>query len=211
MTTEIYNKENQKIGAIELPGSVFSIKWNPDLVKQAITAQLANRRQPLAHAKGRGEVSGGGKKPWRQKHTGRARAGSSRSPLWKGGGVTFGPTKEKDFSRKINKKMKSLALYSLLSKKASEGEVRVIDNLSLSEYKTKHVFEIISKFFGGKSSVIFVPSRDNSMFSRAGRNIPKVLVTGTGNLDIYECASHDNLIFEKGAIEELAAIADKKK
>src|SRR5438105_1748720 len=115
--TDLYNQENKKVGTVELPDKFFGVKWNPTLVHQALVAEMANARQPLAHAKGRGDVRGGGKKPYMQKHTGRARAGSTRSPIWKGGGVTHGPLKEKVYSKKINTKMKRLALYSILSKK----------------------------------------------------------------------------------------------
>ena len=205
MTTDVYNKEHEKVGAIELPDAVFSVKWSPDLVKQAIVAQMANRRKPIAHTKGRGEVSGGGKKPWRQKHTGRARAGSSRSPLWKGGGTTFGPSKERDFSKKINQKMKRLALRSLLSKKATSGEVAVIDDLSLSEYKTKHAARIVKKFFGNTASVLFIPGKENIKFSRAGKNIPRVATAGTSGMNIYDCSRYKFIVFEKEAIAELEA------
>ena len=104
MKTDIFNQQNNKVDIIDLPERIFGVKWNPDLVHQALMAQLANRRQPSAHVKDRSEVSGGGKKPWKQKGTGRARHGSNRSPIWKGGGVTHGPTKEKNFTKKINKK-----------------------------------------------------------------------------------------------------------
>ncbi len=114
MKADIYNQQNQKIGEADLLNKIFNIKWNPDLVHQVLTVQLANRRQVLAHTKGRGEVRGGGRKPWRQKGTGRARHGSIRSPIWKGGGITFGPTKERVFARKINKKMKIVILTGLI-------------------------------------------------------------------------------------------------
>ena len=137
MTVDIYNQQNKKVDKMELPDNIFNIKWNPDLVWQTAMVMNANRRQILAHTKDRGEVKGGGKKPWRQKGTGRARAGSIRSPLWKGGGVTFGPTKERNFKRKINKKMRRLAFFSLISKKIKDSELKIIDSLDINSFKTK--------------------------------------------------------------------------
>ena len=116
MKINIYNLKKEKAGEIELSDRIFGVKWNADLVHQALNTQLANRRQPWAHAKDRAEVSGGGKKPWKQKGTGRARHGSIRSPLWIGGGATFGPSKERNFAKKINIKMKRLAIFSVLSR-----------------------------------------------------------------------------------------------
>ena len=127
MTTEVYNLQGQRVGKLELPGNIFGVKWNPVLVHQALLAQLANRRNPWAHAKGRGEVRGGGRKPWRQKGTGRARHGSIRSPLWVGGGKAHGPIKSRDYSQKLNKKMRRLAILSVLSKKAKDGDIKFFD------------------------------------------------------------------------------------
>ncbi|MDO8557393.1 MAG: 50S ribosomal protein L4 [Candidatus Jorgensenbacteria bacterium] len=203
MITDLYNKENEKIGTVELRDAVFSQKWNPDLVNQVILAQLSNRRQPLAHTKGRGDVSGGGKKPYAQKHTGRSRQGSSRSPLWKGGGVTFGPTKERNFIKKINKKMREVALSSLLSRKLKDGEVKIIDDLSLQAYKTKLAAHVVKQLIGKSTSVLFVPAKEHALFSRAGRNIPQVAVLQAPNLNVYDCASHKFVILEKNALNEI--------
>ena len=117
MKTSLYNLKGEAIGEIDLPEKFFGYKWNPDLVHRVLMAQAANRRSPWAHAKGRGEVRGGGVKPWKQKHTGRARHGSIRSPIWKGGGVSHGPKKDRDYSQKVNKKMAKAAVFSVLSKK----------------------------------------------------------------------------------------------
>src|SRR5258708_29946620 len=121
MQTDLYNLKNEKIGTIDLPDKIFAAKWNAVLVKQVLDAQAANRRVPWAHAKFRGEVRGGGRKPWRQKGTGRARHGSTRSPLWVGGGKAHGPRNERDYSQKVNKKMKRGALFAALSRKVKEG------------------------------------------------------------------------------------------
>src|SRR6056297_1135485 len=123
MKTDVYKLEKDKKGSVTLDDAVFDVSWNNDLVYQAITTHRANNRQKIAHTKGTSEVRGGGRKPWRQKGTGRARHGTIRSPIWKGGGVTFGPSRRKKFGKKLNKKMKRKALFSVLSKKLDEGEV----------------------------------------------------------------------------------------
>src|SRR3989344_6214986 len=134
--TSVYNLNNEVVGKTELPKEIFGIPWNPELIKQVLTAQLANRRHPWAHAKGRGEVRGGGKKPWRQKGTGRARHGSSRSPIWVGGGKSHGPNKMRDYSQKINKKMNQLSIFTALSKKVKNEEIKIFDTLKVETLKT---------------------------------------------------------------------------
>ncbi len=129
MKADVYNLNNEVVGSVDLPDTVFGVRYNAALVKQVIDAQLANRRSPWAHTKTRGEVSGGGKKPWRQKGTGRARHGSTRSPIWVGGGVAHGPRNDRDYSQKVNKKMKQAALFAAISRKAKDGEVKVFDTL----------------------------------------------------------------------------------
>jgi len=139
----LYNQEGKEIGKAELTSEIFDVKLNSNLVHQAVVAQTANKRQVLAHTKDRSEVRGGGKKPWRQKGTGRARHGSIRSPLWRGGGITFGPTNERNFSLKINKKAKRKALLMCLSDKAKNERIILVDNLELAEAKTKKFFQIL--------------------------------------------------------------------
>ncbi|MBZ1348696.1 MAG: 50S ribosomal protein L4 [Candidatus Liptonbacteria bacterium] len=147
MNTDLYNIEGEIIGKTDLPDRIFQYPWNPDLVYQALNVQSQNSRKILAHSKGRGEVRGGGKKPWRQKGTGRARHGSIRSPIWKGGGVTHGPTKDRNYKIKINKKMKQAAIFSTLAKKFNDSEIKIVDQLKISEPKTKLVAEILKKIF----------------------------------------------------------------
>src|SRR5947207_14998089 len=129
METTIYTKEGKKKGTITLPEEVFGLNWNADLVHEVLTSLATNARTPVAHTKNRGEVRGGGKKPWQQKGTGRARHGSIRSPIWVGGGVTHGPRADKNYFRKVNKKMKAKALYTLLSAKFRDGEVLFVESL----------------------------------------------------------------------------------
>lgn len=198
MKAELFDNSAKVAGTIELPDRIFAVKWNPDLVSQALNAQLANARESLAHAKGRGEVSGGGKKPWRQKGTGRARHGSIRSPIWRGGGVAHGPSKDKIFVVKINKKMKQAAIFSVLSKKLSEGELKVVESLAVSEPKTKLAAKMISVF---SKSALVIPSSENKNIYRASANIPKIKSLGAESLNVYDLLCYKNVLLEKGAVE----------
>lgn len=137
METKIYNNEGKATGKITLDDKIFGVAWNANLVHQVVTSMESNARQNNANARTRGEVSGGGKKPWRQKGTGRARHGSSRSPIWVGGGVTHGPTNDRNYDKKINKKMKTKALFTLLSQKLRDGEIVFVEGLNLTAPKTK--------------------------------------------------------------------------
>ncbi len=142
----IYNQKGKEAGKIKLSESIFGVAWNADLVHQVVTSMMSSARHPIAHTKTRGEVSGGGKKPWQQKGTGRARHGSTRSPIWVGGGIAHGPRNDKNFDRKVNKKAKSKALYAILSKKLKDGEILFVDSLNFSKPQTKDAKEIIVSF-----------------------------------------------------------------
>ena len=137
LDAEVYSKDGKKVSDFSLPEEVFGLNWNADLVHQTVMAMQANARTPVAHTKTRGEVRGGGKKPWKQKGTGRARHGSSRSPIWIGGGITHGPRNDRDYSQKVNKKMKVKALFTILSQKAKNNEIIFVDSISFNEPKTK--------------------------------------------------------------------------
>ena len=204
MTVDIYNQQNNKVDKMELPDNIFNIKWNPDLVWQTAMVMNANRRQILAHTKDRGEVKGGGKKPWRQKGTGRARAGSIRSPLWKGGGVTFGPTKERNFKRKINKKMRRLAFFSLISKKIKDSELKIIDSLDINSFKTKEAIKIINAMFPEKKSLVVVSQKDNLNLKRAFRNIEKAKYLPVNILNVLDLLNYKYILIEKEAIERFS-------
>ena len=186
---------------MELSDKIFARPWNPDLVHQVAAAQTANRRQPLAHTKDRGEVSGGGKKPWKQKHTGRARHGSIRSPLWKGGGVTFGPRNERNFSQKVNKKMVRGAIHAILSKKLIEGEVRVVDSLRLEAAKTKVMAQILKNL--QTASALVVPDQKNKMVYRATANLPKVKSIDPAYLNVYDLLKYKNVVIDKEAVAQI--------
>ncbi len=138
-----YNQKGEKTGSVELAESIFGVKSNSVLLKQAVVAQMANERQVLAHTKDRSEVRGGGKKPWRQKGTGRARAGSSRSPIWIGGGVTFGPTKDRNFKKDINRKMKQKAMFMAMSDRVANDSIFVMEDLKMDNFKTKDFNNIL--------------------------------------------------------------------
>jgi len=189
-----------------LPDSVFAVPSNNDLLHQVVSAQMTNKRQVLAHAKTRAEVRGGGKKPWRQKGTGRARHGSIRSPIWKGGGATFGPTKEVNFKKKVSKKMASKALSVALSEKMRDRNVFVVNSIDLSAPKTKEVAGILKLFkdkLGQTGSVLIITPSLNKDLHRAINNIQKTGIVEARNLNPLETLSYKNLIILKDAIEVL--------
>lgn len=192
MKVATYNQEGKEAEKVELPATLFDVAWNADLVHQIITIQQGNQRQVSAKVKDRGEVRGGGKKPWRQKGTGRARHGSRRSPIWVGGGVTHGPTAERNFKRKLNLKMRKKALLSILSEKLRQKQVVVLDSLKLKSAKTKELTEILQGLsLGTKSTLVVLPTMDMGVI-RAARNIPHVKTVQAqdlGILDVINCTS----------------------
>lgn len=209
MKTDVYNLKNEVVGTVELPEKVFGAKWNPTLIQQILIAQLANKRRPWAHAKTRAEVRGGGRKPWRQKGTGRARHGSTRSPLWVGGGKAHGPSKDRDFSQKVNKKMRRAALFSVLSRKMKDGDLKIFDNLQIAEPKTKNLFVPLHaalklKKTQKKLDVLLIAEHDNKNIMRASSNIPKTKATHPESLNAYDAINHKNIFIEKNAVGEIA-------
>ena len=203
MLVKTYNQKGEEIGQTRLPFEIFDVKLNPDLVYQVAVSQMANRRQVIAHTKTRGEVRGGGKKPWRQKGTGRARVGSIRSPLWRGGGTVFGPTKEKIFKKKINKKMRKSALFMVLSAKVRDKELILLDDLKIEQPKTKLMAEILNKLpVKGKSLLIVLPKREGGIL-RASRNIESVNIAEARNLNVLDLLNHKQLLMTKETIKAL--------
>ena len=202
MKIQVYNQKHEAVGEVTLPKEIFEVSWKADLVHQVVKAQLANRRTPVAHTKGRSEVRGGGKKPYAQKHTGRSRQGSSRSPVWVGGGKAHGPQKDRDYSQKINKKMRIAALRSLLSQKLRDGELQVIDTLELKNLKTKQA-ALIRANFAKSGSMLFVTSKESSSFVRAARNLPKVKIAVALDLNVYDCAAYKHIVLEQPAIAQM--------
>lgn len=206
MTVDVLNQKNEKAGTIELPSRIFGVKWNPNLVHQVLVGQLANRREVLAHTKGRGEVSGGGKKPWKQKGTGRSRHGSIRSPLWKGGGVTFGPSKERVFSKKINKKMNQLAIFSVMSQKLKDNQIKVVDSLNMESKdggKTKEMAKFLKNFVKPRESALLIPTAAGKDLHRLVSNINKADAISPRSLNVYDLMKFKNIILEKEAIKEM--------
>ena len=193
MESKVYNQDGQVVGSVELPAAVFDRPWNADLVHQVTVGMQEGRRLSLAHAKGRGEVRGGGKKPWRQKGTGRARHGSIRSPLWRGGGVTHGPVTERIYGQKINRKMKRQALYAVLSAKYRDGELIFLDRLVITEPKTKLALLTLNNlataakapsliYRRGRRALIVAP-KSSAAVVKSFRNLKPVMVDEVRNLN----------------------------
>ena len=206
MEAIIYNNKGKESGKIQLSESVFGLPWNADMVHQVVTSMLSSQRSPVAHTKNRGEVSGGGKKPWRQKGTGRARHGSTRSPIWVGGGVTHGPRNDKNFDRKVNKKMKAKALYTILSKKFKDGQIIFIDTISFKEPKTKDavaVLSAMSKISGCETllskknnSAILALSQKASATEKSFHNLSNILVDELRNINPVDLLNYKYLVVE---------------
>jgi len=189
------------MGETELPKEIFEVALNSDLVHQVVLSQISNRRRKIAKTKDRSEVRGGGRKPWRQKGTGRARHGSIRSPIWKGGGVTFGPTTEKVFKKIIPKKMRKKALFMVLSVKAKENFIFILDKLEIKNSKTKSMIEILNKLFLKKGSGLVVLPKIDKNLILASRNISKVNAIQAKDLNVLDLLNYKYLVMPKEAIE----------
>jgi large subunit ribosomal protein L4 len=206
MEVKIFNTEGKSTGTIALPPELFGVQWNADLVHQVYTGMRANARPTVANTKFRGEVSGGGVKPWKQKGTGRARHGSNRSPIWRKGGITHGPRAERDFSVKINRKMRVAALLSLLSKKAKDGEIIFIDKLSFAAPKTSAAKAMLVAIAAGAGVPTLATKRNNAAviaFStkdttaeKSFRNIGSVISEEVRNLNTVDLLDKRFLVIE---------------
>lgn len=204
MKAKVYNPGGKEVGSIDLDAKLFGLPWNADLVHQVITAMNTNARSPIAHAKGRGEVRGGGKKPWRQKGTGRARHGSIRSPIWIGGGATHGPSKDRNYDRKINKKMKAKALFTILSAKARENELVFLDGMNFTAPKTKDAAATLTSlakagiekinYKKGKRAIIATPSHDEKAM-KSFRNLKAVVVNDVANISPVDLMTYKYVVF----------------
>jgi len=205
---KVYNQSAAAVKDLELADKIFGVKANNELLHQAVIAQMANARQVLAHTKDRSEVSGGGKKPWKQKGTGRARAGSSRSPIWIGGGVTFGPTKDRNFKKKINQKMKQKALFMALSDKFVTNSLVIVDNLEFAEYKTKQFNTLLTAF---EKTVLNTERRDILIVNEAkeekakysSRNLKGVKVINLENINLVDLLNYKNLLVTENVVKVL--------
>ncbi len=199
----VYNMEGNQVGEIELNDAVFGVKVNEHLVHMAVVNQLANKRQGTQSAKTRSEVSGGGKKPWRQKGTGHARQGSIRAPQWKGGGVVFAP-KPRDYSFKLNKKEKRLALKSALTSRVAEQKFIVLDELHLDEIKTKKFQAVLNNLKVNKALVVLKEKNENVILS--ARNIPDVKTALTNTINVYDILKYNTMIVTKDAVAAIEEV-----
>jgi large subunit ribosomal protein L4 len=188
MEHKVYSTEGKEVSKVKLPEDVFGLPWNADLVHQVVTSILSSQRDSIAHTKTRDEVSGGGKKPWKQKGTGRARHGSRRSPIWVGGGITFGPRNEKDYGRKVNKKMKTKALFTILSQKVRDGEVLFLDSIDFAEPKTSKAKDMIKAIAKGSGLEDLATKRKNTAYIATDVNdkIAKKSFDNFGNFKLDE-------------------------
>ena len=199
----VYNMEGKEVGSMELNDAVFGVEINEHLVHMAVVNQLANKRQGTQSAKTRSEVSGGGRKPWRQKGTGHARQGSTRAPQWTGGGVVFAP-KPRDYSFKMNKKEKKIALLSALTSKAVDNKIVVLDEFKLDEIKTKKFVEVMDNLKVSKALVVLEGENKNVVLS--GRNIPTVKVSNTNEINTYDILKYDSFVVTKAAVAKLEEV-----
>lgn len=188
METTLYNQKGESAGKIQLPEAVFGVPWNADLVHQVMTAMRANLRDPIAHTKTRGEVSGGGKKPWQQKGTGRARHGSTRSPIWVHGGIAHGPRKDKNYSQKINRKAKTQALFTILSRKYRDGEILFVDMLAFGAPKAKDAKTVLGALSRIKGFGKIVTKPKNAALIAVSEKYPELMKSfgNFGNVVIEE-------------------------
>ncbi len=228
---KVYNQKAEAVGEMKLTDKVFGVPASEPLLHQAVVAQTSNQRQVLAHTKDRSEVRGGGRKPWRQKGTGRARAGSSRSPIWIGGGITFGPLKERNFKKKINKKMKQKAMLMVLSDRVKSGNFLVLDKFDIGEYKTKILNKILAaleKFLSDnegmenakrestktagsknnkvreyKRSLLVINEGRDEKVKYSGRNLAGVEIINLDNINILDLLKYRNLILTTAAVKIL--------
>ena len=206
MEATIYNQKGTEAGKISLSPKVFNAKWRADLVHQVVEGMRSNKRAGTADTKDRGEVRGGGKKPWKQKGTGRARHGSSRSPIWVGGGVTHGPLAEKNYKRKISRSMRAQALFSVLSKKFKDGEIIFVDTLETKDIKTKAAIEVVKNLgkaaglknieVSKKPRILTALSGRNEKAEKSFRNIPALDIVFLKNLNPLDVLNHKYLLIE---------------
>jgi large subunit ribosomal protein L4 len=200
----LYNKDGATVGEIELNDFVFGAEVNPALLHEVVVMQLANRRQGTADVKNRSEVSGGGRKPWRQKGTGRARQGSTRAPQWRHGGVVFGPT-PRSYAYTMPKKARRRALVSALSSKVQGGNIFVLDQFSLAEPKTKEVTQLLSNLKIGGKALIVTANADQNVYKSA-RNIEGVAASPALDLNVYDVLNYDSLVITRDAVAKVEEV-----
>lgn len=200
---KVYNIEGKEVGSLELNDSVFGVVVNEHLMHMAVVSQLANKRQGTQSAKTRAEVSGGGRKPWKQKGTGHARQGSTRSPQWKGGGVVFAP-KPRDYSFKMNRKEKGLAIKSALTSRVAANKIIVLDGISFDEVKTKKFVAVLENLKVNKALVVLDKKDENVILS--ARNIPTVRTALSNTINVYDIVKYDTLVITKDAVAQIEEV-----
>jgi large subunit ribosomal protein L4 len=205
----VYNQKGEQIKEITISPAVLNVKLNPKVLHQVVIAMAANQRQILADTKHKSEVRGGGRKPWRQKGTGRARHGSSRSPLWIGGGITFGPTSERNFTQKINKKMRQKATLMAISDRFRSGALKVVENLDLKDIKTKAVKNILTKL-DLTTGILVVVEKFNDQILKSLKNLPKVEAIQAGSINAQAVLKHKNFLATEGAMKVIEGIVTKR-
>lgn len=199
----VYNMQGAQVGELELNDAVFGVEINEHLVKMAVTSQLANKRQGTQKAKTRSEVSGGGRKPWRQKGTGHARQGSIRAPQWTGGGVVFAPV-PRNYSFKLNKKEKRAALKSVLTSRVNENKFIVLDELTLDEIKTKKFVEVMNNLKVAKALVVTDGTDKNVVLS--ARNLKNIKTASTNTINVYDILKYDTVVATKAAVATIEEV-----
>ena len=199
----VYNKEGKEVDKLELNDAVFGVEVNEHLVHMAVVAQLANKRQGTQKAKTRSEVSGGGRKPWRQKGTGHARQGSTRAPQWKGGGVVFAP-KPRDYTIKLNKKEKRAALKSALSSRVQENKFIVVDDLNFDAIKTKNFKAVMDNLKVSKALVVLDDGNNNAVLS--ARNLPTVKTAWVNTINVYDILKYNTVVATKAAVANIEEV-----
>lgn len=200
---DVYKQSGEKSGSMNLPAEVFDIEPKKELIHQALATLLANSRKPLAHTKIRSEVRGGGAKPWQQKGTGRARAGSRRSPIWIGGGTVFGPRKDKDYSKKMNVKARRKALFMVLTAKLQDKKIVVVDDIKLKEPKTKEMDQVVGKLpMDYATTLLALPGKDtDKKIRQAGRNIFSLSITRADSLNVKNLLDNEYLLLTKDSVK----------
>jgi len=202
-TLAVYNIGNEKVSDVELDDQIFNAKINPALFYDVVRMTMASQRKGAASTKNRALVRGGGAKPWRQKGTGRARAGSRRSPLWRGGGTIFGPM-PRDYSFSLPKRMKREVLRAALSLKRQEGKLILLDNFPLDRFKTKQVLEVLKRF--QVEDALIVTNEKNILLERSARNIPNIRVLRSEDLNVYDILNHEHLILLRPVLQRIQGV-----
>lgn len=206
MKTKLYNVVGKEVGDVELSDSVFNLAVKPEVVHEVFVAQMNNQREPWADTKKRGEVRGGGKKPWQQKGTGRARHGSIRSPIWKGGGVTFGPLTERSYKTKINKKTRRLATAMCLSDKAQNQGLLVVDDFSFNAAKTKDFAAFLKKIPLKQKTFVVLTGKKDETVMRMTRNIPGLVTRVAADVNVMDLVNNQAVIVSRAGVEEITKI-----